>query len=1024
MGFWYSLLWIVILDGVTICSCFAQTEDIQFRRFSDEEGLPNNLFRLAIQARDGLIWMGGIGGLATYDGYDVQMVRHSSRDTQTIIGNNISALYEDDQGRLWVGAFGGGLCYSNRSKTLWHRIPLKGKSQHHGLITIQSITSDSLGQVWVATDAGLWVLQTEADQVIPRLATALYDAQMFDPEFPKINVLLTDMIGRVWIGTDSGLYIFNPVNRHLSRPGSFHALPETEIQDLAIDQQQQVWVSCVNKGPRLFYADPDALDFHSFDGISFASDSRLVRIAFDKDNRIWAASFGDQAYAYDFTQQKLFFQSGLSDHLGHERFFRKPFIDHSGDVWLPCEGFYIYPYPKGFLNYQHPFAFHQSATCIFAYGDEQWFAYREKGIVLVDGPQAEARYLSTESQGADWIPVDHIQAIHRKANGEYIIVGFSHVFIWDKRRGVIRDHRISGTNRSILKDSQGRYWIGGIFGLHLLDENKGVIQTYALPQYLGDDRNFVQTILEDARGRIWFCTDLKGLAVLEPSTGKLEQLVPLAEDENSLPTLSIIDMDMDQEGILWLATDVGLVKLDPETRNIQTFTASDGLESDYITAVICTPDHQVWMSTHKGISVLNTAENRFSNFNKGDGILNSSFYPRCKFLSASGELFFGGKMGVDHFRPTELRQNPFPPKLLLSGIWVDQQSQPLAFEGDGILPLKIHHQNQLIEFGISGIHHNDQAGLQYIYKVDDVHQDWVNHGTQRKIVFARFPPGQYLFRARAVTRDGVSSEDELQVPFTILPPFYGTIWFRILAIVAIAGLIIWYVRFREKQIRRKDRKEMEINRKMADLEKRALQSQMNPHFIYNAMNSIQQFMIERDMEGAMRYLTRFSRILRTVLNLSNLHRVPLSDELKLIEDYLELENMRFPNKFTFSIHVDPALNIHTAEIPPFFIQPQVENAIRHGLLKKEGQGHLQINLDQVGQDIRIVVEDNGIGRQAARYWKHQEGSVEESKGLAIVQERLSHLHAGNGKDSFIIHDLTDPDGKPIGTRVEVSIPLD
>jgi LytS/YehU family sensor histidine kinase len=214
-----------------------------------------------------------------------------------------------------------------------------------------------------------------------------------------------------------------------------------------------------------------------------------------------------------------------------------------------------------------------------------------------------------------------------------------------------------------------------------------------------------------------------------------------------------------------------------------------------------------------------------------------------------------------------------------------------------------------------------------------------------------------------------------------------------------------------------------VSRKISELEKRALQAQMNPHFIYNCMNSIQQFMVVHDFEGAMKYLTRFSRILRAVLNMSAQSRVPLTDEIKLIEDYLELENMRFPNKFSYRIDVDPDLNVHTVEIPPFFIQPQVENAIRHGLLRKEGGGLLVLNIRQEETYLKVTVEDNGIGRRASLALRLDE-SHRESKGLSIVQERLSHLHQANGIHPLTITDLYDASDNPAGTKVEVFLPLD
>jgi LytS/YehU family sensor histidine kinase len=153
-------------------------------------------------------------------------------------------------------------------------------------------------------------------------------------------------------------------------------------------------------------------------------------------------------------------------------------------------------------------------------------------------------------------------------------------------------------------------------------------------------------------------------------------------------------------------------------------------------------------------------------------------------------------------------------------------------------------------------------------------------------------------------------------------------------------------------------------------------------------------------------------------------RIPLYEELKLIEDYIELENMRFPDKFDYSINVSPELNIHAIEIPPFFIQPQVENAIRHGLLRKTTPGHLSVDIKKSGSSMRIIVEDNGIGRKAAAIAKSKETILEESKGMAIVEERLKQLQPADEFQPVKVTDLYGPSGEAAGTRVEILLPLE
>jgi hypothetical protein len=399
------------------------------------------------------------------------------------------------------------------------------------------------------------------------------------------------------------------------------------------------------------------------------------------------------------------------------------------------------------------------------------------------------------------------------------------------------------------------------------------------------------------------------------------------------------------------------------------------------------------------------------------------YYERAACIREDGTIYFGGKYGVDYFRPGEIRDNPTAPLMLLSGLQLFRDGKPHAYRLDGS-DIRLSYKDDLVMLEFTGMHYSDQDKIKYQYRLDPEHDDWIDLGYERKVLFSNLKPGAYVFRVKAVTPDGVWAEKNLEVRIDVSPPFYQTWWFRLIALLMLIGGIFAYIKYREQQIQKREHQESEITRKIMELEKRALQAQMNPHFIYNSMNSIQQFILIHDTEGAMKYLTRFSRILRTVLNMSSQARIPLYEELKLIEDYIELENMRFPNKFTYKIDVSPDLNIHAVEIPPFFIQPQVENAIRHGLLRKAETGHLQVDLKKDGDTIFIVVEDNGIGRDAARAGKFKEVNSHDSKGLAIIEERLKHLRAENGHRPFKIIDLYDAQHQPRGTRVEIYLPID
>ncbi len=974
-----------------------------------------------LQDKNGVLWMAGGDGIARYDGCNTTSFRHNNADSTTISGNSVLAFYEDSKGRLWYSSFSG-LDVSDFSKTRFYNIPFSDPSSIARPL-IRTITEDSLGHIWVATDSLVLKLEEQDRTFVHRTVHEFLKEITICDELQRPTALFTDTEGRIWIGTETGLCIYDDRQKKMLCPSDISGLPQRPIQDIGYDRLGRIWISCANEGTRLFYSDPGKLNFLPFDKLPFEDASQSLQFAFDLDNRLWASVFSDQVYGYDFRDSTVFLRSNVNSNVPHERFLRNPVVDHSGNVWLHGQGYQIYRYPKGFRNYLHPFAFHQSNTDIYGTGDTLWFAYREEGLVRVLAKTGETILLSTKTGPHPRLSGNHIIEMFRARSGHFILVGFGHINIMSSDGGIIHRHRISGTNRAGFEDSKGRIWIGGFSGLHLLDEEKGILASYQLNLKVNDSRQFIQAIVEDSKGQIWFSSGLHGLAVLNPETGTIRQFFPVPGDIHSLPSGAIADMAI-KDDILWLATDVALVRVDPSTMQITSYNRAHGFTNDFISAVLCGHDGQIWVSTNSGISAFDPKTELATNYSVADGLLNRSYYLASSYQSPDGMIYFGGENGVDIFNPAHLRKNPTAPRMHLAGITVDNKA---TFSSDDIAcsgALNLTYKDDHIDIEFFGLHYAEQEKVRNFYKLDGMHEEWIDIGSQRNVVFSDLAPGDYVFRAKASSADGVGTEEELVIPIRIVPPFYATLWFRILGCIAAAAILFGYIKFRERTIQQKERQDAEVARKITELEKRALQAQMNPHFIYNCMNSIQQFMILHDFEGAMKYLTRFSRLLRSVLNMSAQSRIVLSDEIKLIEDYLELENMRFPNKFVYRIEVSPEVNIHTVEIPPFFIQPQVENAVRHGLINKSSQGRLLIKIDKADQLIKVLVEDNGIGRVIAQANKSNDNVIHESKGLTIVKERLAHLHSENGLYPFEIIDLYDPQGKATGTRVEITLPIE
>ncbi|MDZ7743205.1 MAG: histidine kinase [Bacteroidota bacterium] len=209
---------------------------------------------------------------------------------------------------------------------------------------------------------------------------------------------------------------------------------------------------------------------------------------------------------------------------------------------------------------------------------------------------------------------------------------------------------------------------------------------------------------------------------------------------------------------------------------------------------------------------------------------------------------------------------------------------------------------------------------------------------------------------------------------------------------------------------------------MFDIEQKALQLQMNPHFIFNSLNSIQSFVIKNDTDKAINYLAKFSQLMRLILAHSRETYVPVKDELTALRYYMDIEKLRFDNKFDYDIRVSPKIDDEFMEIPPMLLQPYVENAIIHGLINSSKKGHIGIHFELRDEKIYCSIEDNGIGREKSEILKKQSGFNRKSRGLIITKERLELLsRQQKQKFSVRIIDLKDGEGEARGTRVELEI---
>jgi signal transduction histidine kinase len=322
----------------------------------------------------------------------------------------------------------------------------------------------------------------------------------------------------------------------------------------------------------------------------------------------------------------------------------------------------------------------------------------------------------------------------------------------------------------------------------------------------------------------------------------------------------------------------------------------------------------------------------------------------------------------------------------------------------------------------------------FYHLLEGVDDDWVaTPASRRSTSYLKLLPGNYTFRLKCKNRDGVFGPEKT-LRIRIIPAFWQTWWFKLLIIGALAGVVAVIASLRQRQKRLaaelKQReaefkqKEAEMSQRIAEYQVAALRAQMNPHFIFNSLNSINRFVQLSGPDDASNYLTKFARLIRLVLDNSRAEVISLESELEAIRLYLELESLRFAGQFEYRVRVTQDVDIEEVSVPPLFVQPYVENAVWHGLMQKaeaDRQLEIHVRLDERSW-LCIEISDNGIGRERAKELKSKSATRQKSHGMDITAERVRMFTERTGRQMVVqVDDLFAEGGEPCGTRVKIML---
>jgi LytS/YehU family sensor histidine kinase len=295
--------------------------------------------------------------------------------------------------------------------------------------------------------------------------------------------------------------------------------------------------------------------------------------------------------------------------------------------------------------------------------------------------------------------------------------------------------------------------------------------------------------------------------------------------------------------------------------------------------------------------------------------------------------------------------------------------------------------------------------------------NWSEPVNERHATYTNLSPGHYTFHVKAIDEAGLVSLKEATLEIYIVPALWQRWWFRLLIFIVLIAFLTWLSSWLLSKRRRQKQKQLQDELIISELQFKTFRNQMEPHFTFNAINTIGASIYSKEPEIAYTHLQKFSRLVRSLILSADQVSRPLAEELDFVRNYLELEYYRFSDRFSFDINIEEDVNT-TWEVPKMIVQTYVENALKHGLLPKAGAGILKISAFLEHQNLIIEIMDNGIGRIAAA----NNNSESTGKGLKIIREYCNFYEKRFGRViSSTIEDLANPEGKAIGTKVRIQI---
>jgi ligand-binding sensor domain-containing protein len=1046
-----------ILLGICCCTLNAQNLQGNFKKFTEKEGLSSNHVECFLKDKKGFLWVGTAFGLNRFDGIHFEKFLHSNEQPNTISNNVVHALVEDKEGNIWIGTEGGGLNKFNPSTkrfTVYKTDPNKPNSVTDNVVL--SLKVDSRNKLWIGYKNNGWsILDIATNQFKHETSGRKYINRWGENSCDAILGFAQASNAGMWVLSGNGLFYKEneaaPPTIYIDNTGKFNFESENVFRQGVLVNDSLLLMATWGCGIKCFNTKSKKFDSYLFDKQykEGAFTNVVLGIHTKSMEELWVAS-ADRGVGIFNIQTKTFQffahdPENINSPFANE--CRAVFSDNEGllwaafdkgvTLWNPSNQNFQLTIPEGFTgpknNSKSVLALYHDVPNHLIYYSRFW----GKGLYIKD-VQTNVQSLVPfpkafcESNGLIWM-----DSISQLMNGNLLLQTSTGWYSFNKQTKAFtkafpsaNGNKINVVGTLSKRDAKGNAWCIDNTGnyykinpatLQVLDTG-GTISNRKLPAGPGI---FIVAPFNDSM--LWMHDRNLSLFLLHTKQNRIDT------NYMSAGLTRIYDakaMAIDKRGHIWVTCfSSGIYEL-WQLKNgkftYKHYSETEGLPAMFLSSIIIDSKEQVWVAADKGIIGFNAREPVFKSYANEDGYSEKWYENLFLYLDESETLFAGHTQGFAQWPTNKMLTNKFPPPIAISSFKIFDKPWNDTLDINQQKEISLNYDQNFISVEFSALNFINPQQNKYAYKLDGVDKDWVYCGSRQFVSYANLKDGSYTLHIKASNNDGVWNEKGFSLQINIAAPFWQTWWFYLLLILLVTAIVVGIYRYRIATIRREEKIKTQYNKKVAEIEMKALRAQMNPHFIFNCLTSINRYIVKSDHITASGYLTRFAKLIRLILDSSASETTSLESEIQLLQLYIEMEMLRFDNRFNVQLQVDKTIDQSTKFIPSMLIQPYIENAIWHGLLHKEGKGNLKLIFTEESNNVlKVIIEDDGIGRQTAAELKSKQVLKEKSYGMKITGDRINMFNELHGiKASSHIEDLKDGNGHPLGTRVILMLPFE